>query len=213
MGLAEGTSHYSLEGTSSIGSNDSIYAPPVALHSYVSPLIDIPPRHSSANQSQQYMNLDSSSISQAALSPTPSPAGIAAGTGATGVTGGAVSSRAGASSTPLPTTMLHSLPDFSRPASSYQDSNPGGGGQYQSSQFGIPSVKPIVNDHDRMWAEVEILQETEAIARQAEQNGSFFGTDHAQALNDLRQAQSELVKAMAQGDKRMGQEQYQNLWE
>lgn len=83
-----------------------------------------------------------------------------------------------------------------------------------SSQFGIPSVKPVVDDHDRLWAEIDILNETESIAQQAAVNKSFFGADHAQALGELRKAQTELVRAMAVGDKRMGlEQQYQSLWE
>lgn len=81
------------------------------------------------------------------------------------------------------------------------------------SQFGIPSVKPVVDDHDRLWAEIDILSETESIAQQAAMNKSFFGADHAQALSELRKAQTELVRAMAQGEKRAGEEHYQSLWE
>lgn len=60
---------------------------------------------------------------------------------------------------------------------------------------------------------MDILGETEAIAQQAAQNKSFFGSEYAQALSDLRKAQTELVMAMAQGDKRMSEQGYQNLWE
>lgn len=102
------------------------------------------------------------------------------------------------------------VPTNSRPsrAPSINYQEPSGSGQ-----FGIPSVRPNVDNQDRLWAEMDILGETAAIAQQAAQNKSFFGTDHAQALAELRKAQTELVRTMAQGEKRTGEQQYQSLWE
>lgn len=76
----------------------------------------------------------------------------------------------------------------------------------------IPSVKPVVDEHDRLWSEMDILPETESIAHQARTNGSFFGPEHANALRELRAAQRELVRAMASKDRRQ-EDYYQPLWE
>lgn len=117
----------------------------------------------------------------------------------------------GGSTAGHPTQVAGSTAGVSVAGSTYQDqqqTQPQG-----PSQFGIPSVKPVVDDHDRLWAEIDILSETESIAQQAAMNKSFFGADHAQALSELRKAQTELVRAMAQGEKRAGEEHYQSLWE
>ncbi|KAF5132691.1 hypothetical protein DV495_001039 [Geotrichum candidum] len=76
----------------------------------------------------------------------------------------------------------------------------------------IPSVKPVVDEHDRLWSEIDILSETESIAHQARANRSFFGPEHAKALRELRTAQRDLVRAMGGKDRRR-EDYYQSLWE
>lgn len=108
-------------------------------------------------------------------------------------------------------SVKHGIPGLSRPTPTISNTSRD---RQSSVSIGIPSVKPVVDDHDRLWAEIDILNETESIAQQAALNKSFFGKDHAEALGELRKAQTELVRAMALGDKRMGlEQQYQNLWE
>lgn len=80
-------------------------------------------------------------------------------------------------------------------------------------QYGISSVKPVVDQHDRMWAELDVLDEVELAANETEANTSFFGEMHAKVLADLQLSQLELIKSMSLGDKRIDKGQYQSLWE
>ncbi|VVT47470.1 uncharacterized protein SAPINGB_P001727 [Magnusiomyces paraingens] len=80
-------------------------------------------------------------------------------------------------------------------------------------QYGISSVKPVVDQHDRMWAELDVLDEVEVAANETEANTSFFGEMHAKVLADLQISQLELIKSMSLGDKRIDKGQYQSLWE
>lgn len=80
-------------------------------------------------------------------------------------------------------------------------------------QYGISSVKPVVDQHDRMWAELDVLDEVEMAANDTIKNMSFFGQQHAEVLKELQQSQLELIKSMSLGDKRIDKGQYQSLWE
>lgn len=64
----------------------------------------------------------------------------------------------------------------------------------------IPSVKPVVDNHDRLWAEIDVLNDAGEMAQQAKTNKSFFGPNHAQALEQLRSAQSNLVQVLAESE-------------
>lgn len=80
-------------------------------------------------------------------------------------------------------------------------------------QYAIPSVKPVVDQHDRMWAELDVLDEVEIAASETEANMSFFGDSHAKVLAELQQSQLELIKSISVADKRVEKDQYQSLWE
>ncbi|CAN6672855.1 hypothetical protein TRVA0_047S00540 [Trichomonascus vanleenenianus] len=78
----------------------------------------------------------------------------------------------------------------------------------------IPSVRPVVDNHDRLWAEIDVLDDAAEMARQASMNGgSFFGKAHAEALEKLRQAQTELVTSMAITHAKNDKDNYRNTWE
>lgn len=90
--------------------------------------------------------------------------------------------------------------------------------QYQPSdhaQVGqqFPSVTPVVDDHDRAWAEMDVLDDAVEMAHQIKANKSFFGTEHAEAMDQLRSKQTELAQLMSQTDLRHDKSQYTNLWQ
>jgi hypothetical protein len=85
--------------------------------------------------------------------------------------------------------------------------------QAQEGQQQFPSVTPVVDDHDRAWAEMDVLDDAIEMARQIKANKSFFGTEHAQAMDQLRSKQTELAQLMSQTDLKHDKSQYTNLWQ
>lgn len=63
----------------------------------------------------------------------------------------------------------------------------------------IPSVRPVIDTHDRLWAQVDVLDEIGQHATEAQAKESFFTDEHAEALNNLRHAQMDLAKLMEAG--------------
>jgi hypothetical protein len=84
---------------------------------------------------------------------------------------------------------------------------------YGEDETAIPSVRPVVDAHDRLWAEMDVLDDAAELARQVKTNGSFFGPAHAEALANLRNAQIELAQMTAEAEKRHDRSQYRILWE
>lgn len=77
----------------------------------------------------------------------------------------------------------------------------------------MPSVKPVIDDHDRAWAEIEVLDDAVEMAHQIKANKSFFGSEHAEAMDQLRSQQTELAQLMSDSDLRHHKAQYKSLWE
>ncbi|ANB12565.1 hypothetical protein AWJ20_822 [Sugiyamaella lignohabitans] len=77
----------------------------------------------------------------------------------------------------------------------------------------IPSVKPVVNSHDRLWSEVDVLDDAADLASRVKANGSFFGPAHSKALDQLRHAQVELAQMTAEAEKQQDRAKYRVLWE
>lgn len=94
-----------------------------------------------------------------------------------------------------------------------QSQQPRFGNNMLQQPFAIPSVKPVVDQHDRMWAELDVLDEVEMAAHETEANKSFFGESHAKVLAELQQSQLELVKCISLADKRVEKDRYESLWE
>lgn len=80
-------------------------------------------------------------------------------------------------------------------------------------EYLIPSVKPVVDQHDRMWAELDVLDEVEMAAEETRANKSFFGESHAKVLEQLQKSQLDLIKCISVADKRVEKDRYQSLWE
>lgn len=77
----------------------------------------------------------------------------------------------------------------------------------------FPSVTPVVDDHDRAWAEMDVLDDAIEMAHQIKANKSFFGTEHGQAMEQLRSKQTELAQLMSQTNLKHDKSQYTNLWQ
>lgn len=75
----------------------------------------------------------------------------------------------------------------------------------------IPSVRPVIDTHDRLWAQVDVLDEIGQHANEAQAKESFFTDEHAEALNHLRHAQMELAQLMEAGSKKH-EESSRILW-
>ncbi|KAK9346849.1 hypothetical protein V1522DRAFT_403211 [Lipomyces starkeyi] len=64
----------------------------------------------------------------------------------------------------------------------------------------LPTVRPIVDSHDAMWADLDIMDDIEEVAEQVDNEGNFFGEVHVNALEDLQQRQIELATTMEKGE-------------
>jgi chromatin segregation and condensation protein Rec8/ScpA/Scc1 (kleisin family) len=77
----------------------------------------------------------------------------------------------------------------------------------------VPSVNPIVDAHDRLWSEIDVLDDVAEMANQTKQSKSFFGQAHAESIEKLRNAQTELAQIMTQIDQRHDKSKYRSIWE
>ncbi|KAK9362483.1 hypothetical protein V1504DRAFT_448618 [Lipomyces starkeyi] len=64
----------------------------------------------------------------------------------------------------------------------------------------LPTVRPIVDSHDAIWADLDIMDDIEEVAEQVDNEGNFFGEVHVNALEDLQQRQIELATTMEKGE-------------
>ncbi|KAG5368154.1 hypothetical protein CJU90_0345 [Yarrowia sp. C11] len=60
-----------------------------------------------------------------------------------------------------------------------------------------------VDTHDKLWAEIDILNEVQRISQLTQSDKGFFGKAHSDAVNQLRQTQINLARALSNIDKRM----------
>lgn len=77
----------------------------------------------------------------------------------------------------------------------------------------IPSVKPVVDNHDRLWDETKVLDEVDDMAADPKLSGSLFRAGHAEAMANLQAAQLDLAQAMAERDATQNVAQYRTLWQ
>ncbi|KAK7206183.1 hypothetical protein BZA70DRAFT_275966 [Myxozyma melibiosi] len=60
----------------------------------------------------------------------------------------------------------------------------------------VGQVQPIVDAHDAIWTDLEIMDDIEKRADQVGQEGNFFGKEHVAALEDLQALQIELAASL-----------------
>jgi hypothetical protein len=77
----------------------------------------------------------------------------------------------------------------------------------------IASVKPVIDEHDRLWSEIDVLDDAAEMAEQTRQDRSFFGVAHAETLDNLRNAQIQLAQVMAETKNIHDTSEYRALWE
>lgn len=87
------------------------------------------------------------------------------------------------------------------------------GADHDPSLDSIGPDHPVVDQHDRMWAEVDVLDDAQKLASQVKTSGSFFGPAHAQALENLRRGQIELAQKTADVEAHRTRQEFNDLWE
>ncbi|KAK9378487.1 uncharacterized protein V2V93DRAFT_375790 [Kockiozyma suomiensis] len=60
----------------------------------------------------------------------------------------------------------------------------------------IGQVQPIVDAHDAIWADLDIMDDIERRADQVSQQRNFFGKEHVAALEDLQELQIKLAATL-----------------
>uniref|UniRef100_A0A060TI60 ARAD1D43868p n=1 Tax=Blastobotrys adeninivorans TaxID=409370 RepID=A0A060TI60_BLAAD len=76
----------------------------------------------------------------------------------------------------------------------------------------IQPVTPTQDSHDRLWAEIDVLDDVSTLAQETTQSG-FFGAEHSEAVDKLRKAQATLVDMMLEAEKRNDVALYKSVWE
>lgn len=61
----------------------------------------------------------------------------------------------------------------------------------------IPSTKPSITYLDKLWTQIDVLDDVKAMSEQVKEKGSFFDDDFNTHLNKLKQLQEKLLESMA----------------
>lgn len=65
----------------------------------------------------------------------------------------------------------------------------------------VPSVKPNVDYQDKLWTQIDVLDDVKKMGEQVAEDGSFFTEEHNNSLRQLRHAQLELLRTIEASDK------------
>lgn len=61
----------------------------------------------------------------------------------------------------------------------------------------IPSAKPSVTYLDKLWTQIDVLDDVKTMSNQVKEKGSFFNDQFNEELNRLKRLQEKLVEVMA----------------
>ncbi|KAK6460053.1 hypothetical protein DFJ63DRAFT_315928 [Scheffersomyces coipomensis] len=61
----------------------------------------------------------------------------------------------------------------------------------------IPSARPSVTYSDKLWTQIDVLDDVKAMAEEVRQKGSFFNSKFEEELNNLKSSQNNLLKTMS----------------
>ncbi|CAH6722656.1 hypothetical protein CLIB1444_10S03378 [[Candida] jaroonii] len=61
----------------------------------------------------------------------------------------------------------------------------------------IPSVKPSITYSDKLWTQIDVLDDVKTMSQQVKEKGSFFNDQFNEDLNKLKQSQEKLIEVMA----------------
>lgn len=61
----------------------------------------------------------------------------------------------------------------------------------------FPSAKPSVTYLDKLWTQIDVLDDVKNMSNQIRERGSFFNEEFSEQLNRLKQLQEKLIEVMA----------------
>ncbi|CCE82664.1 Piso0_002400 [Millerozyma farinosa CBS 7064] len=61
----------------------------------------------------------------------------------------------------------------------------------------LPSAKPSVSHSDRLWTQIDVLDDVKHMSDEVKSKGSFFSESFNQQLDSLKESQDKLVEVMA----------------
>lgn len=76
----------------------------------------------------------------------------------------------------------------------------------------IPSIRPSVDNQDKLWTQIDVLDDVRQMVKDISQRGSFFDFDHANCIENLKASQLKLLKQMRTLEETMDDEDYQGIW-
>lgn len=76
----------------------------------------------------------------------------------------------------------------------------------------VSQARPSVNSHDRLWAQMELLNDDVEIAHSVQRRRGFLASAHAEALAELKQIQIELAQELTHEESNAGMDSYRDLW-
>lgn len=77
----------------------------------------------------------------------------------------------------------------------------------------INTVKPVVDYQDRLWKQIDILDDVKKMSADIVQNGTFFNSKHSSLLQDLRESQLKLLNHIKKLEKLVDESIYHEIWD
>ncbi|KAI3405224.2 hypothetical protein KGF56_001968 [Candida oxycetoniae] len=80
----------------------------------------------------------------------------------------------------------------------------------------IPSAKPSVTYQDRLWTQIDVLDDVKKMAQEVRSRGSFFDDKFRKEMSKLKQSQEKLIQTMSQqgfDDMNISEVQNQQLYQ
>lgn len=76
----------------------------------------------------------------------------------------------------------------------------------------VSQARPTVDTHDRLWAQMEMLNDDIDLAHTVQRRRGFLATEQAEALSELKQIQIELAQELTHEENHAGLDSYRDLW-
>lgn len=76
----------------------------------------------------------------------------------------------------------------------------------------IPSMRPTIDNQDKLWTQIDVLDDVRQMEKDISQRGSFFDSDHTNCIEKLKNSQLKLLSQMRTLEQTMDDEDYQGVW-
>lgn len=76
----------------------------------------------------------------------------------------------------------------------------------------IPSVKPKSNIQDKLWTQIDVLDDVKRMSDEAMQNNSFFTPQYEQNLRSLKKSQMNLLNTIKKMEKKIDTNYNKRIW-